>query len=81
MDIMFAIFPILFGVVFLIIVIGMIVHMIMFGTIFGIIAKRVTDAAKHESELQVAMLPKPCSYCGVTIPPGAEQCPGCGAKS
>ena len=80
MDAMFFIFPILFGLVFVVVIVGMVIHMILFGTLFGVVVKRIADAAEQQRELQAAQEPRLCTYCGVTIPAGGEQCPGCGAK-
>jgi hypothetical protein len=77
---LFSLMSILVTVFIVLIAIGMITHMILFGTVFGLIAKRVTDAAEHERQLQAAQLPQPCTYCGTTLLAHVEECPGCGAK-
>ncbi len=72
--------PGLMGLAFLLIVltivVGAMIHMVFFGTVLGLFVKRISDVAKE----QAARAPRPCAYCAVTIPAGAEHCPGCGAK-
>ncbi len=73
MDILFVIVPLFIAFVFVMIVAGSILQFFALGSIFSLMRKKM-----HEHQEMVA--PRPCTYCGATIPQGQPQCPSCGAS-
>lgn len=73
MEILFFVVPIFIAFIAIMVIAGSILHFLAFGSIFWMIGKKI-----HEQ--QEATAPRPCAYCGATIPQGQPQCSSCGAS-
>jgi predicted membrane protein len=70
-SVLFVLFWIMFAVVFLFIMGSMVFHVFTVGSIFTIAKQRMKQHVEQSS-------PKPCGFCGSTVPAEETKCPSCG---
>jgi len=67
----FGLFLVLFFLIFATVIGGMVLQLFTVGSIFAVVAQRIKQQAEQTA-------PKPCGFCGSTIPEGQPNCPSCG---
>jgi hypothetical protein len=70
-SLVFVLFVIAFVVIFVMVIGGMVFQLFTVGSIFAVVTQRMKQQVEQSA-------PKPCGFCGSTIPAGETKCPGCG---
>jgi len=70
-SLVFVLFAVVFALILLAVFGSLIFHFFTTGSLFYVIQQHLRRQVEQSS-------PKPCAFCGSTIPAGETNCPGCG---